>query len=190
MLSEGSLPLKIISNLCQHFSHPALTENLAKTCWACSTQQRLVWIHSFMVTHLNYFSCSDFPGLSSLSMQSIVQNFSGQILSLITPDITHSKVRGKKPLSQYPTKTTIFNQSRCVQTQLMGRTALTTTQMQEMGMRNGRGKVYLPSGRKPIFSILLWAHKDIPSLIMQHLLAFICGALQATAITLVTQEPH
>lgn len=72
----------------------------------------------------------------------------------------------------------------------MGRTALTATQMQEMWVRDSKVKVYLPWDRQPIFSVLPWPHRDIPSLTMQEFLAFACGVLQATAITLVTQEPH
>lgn len=44
------------------------------------------------------------------------------------------------------------------------------------------------SDRKPIFSVLLWPYRDIPSLLMQQFPAFAYGVLQATTITLVTQE--
>lgn len=46
------------------------------------------------------------------------------------------------------------------------------------------------SDRKPIFSVLLWPYRDIPSLLMQQFPAFAYGVLQATTITLVTQESY
>lgn len=72
----------------------------------------------------------------------------------------------------------------------MGRTALTTHKYKkcEWGIV-GEKSICLPPG-SPFSQSYLWAHRDIPSHIMQHLLAFACGVLQATTITLVTQEPY
>lgn len=115
-------------------------------------------VHSFLVTHLSYFSSvfQTFSWLFSLSQVtwSIVSNFSAQTLSLITPDITLFYIEGKKtPLNILPRSRYLINSgvlTPLFQAQLMDRT-VTTTHMQEMQMRDSRGNVYPPSDKKPIF---------------------------------------
>lgn len=64
-------------------------------------------------------------------------------------------LRGKKtPLNSLPRSRYLISSdvlAPLFQAQLMGRTVLTTTHMQEMLIRHSRGNVYLPSDKKPIF---------------------------------------